>query len=476
MSLAGAINGEGLSFLYSQQSVMAKCAEELLHCNKSDRMAVRRCQSQMGAAMKPILILAAEAAGKAVRCASFEALIQATTGNVELAALLASSGQLERAVNWALRPEDSMGQSEEYMAGLTLELLVAEVVPEAPVHLHILPSIVRILNEGLLVELDVRHLCIEILAHLSFTHHRCCDLAASFSEPLVNFLLADRGSKGTVHEAVQGKAVLTDAVKSDKQRKSIAAVSGMDFGDNFHDLKSHCQDASFSSGMRQFGEIMRRSTRIGTQTAAQLSSLSNNMDGHLFYVGLLMANLCEMIVPGTNRSFGSFAEPFWSRILFFPGFAICLGTSLEGEPWPPLCDGRHKPLQLVCTYLKLISGGYAGKLSAAVEPLVTAIKACSSVAEGTATDRRVARLSCIALRNLVWESPRAKLDLRNLAEERGGERLQESLEKLASEEPAAGDLLDILAAPAEALQSSAEVDDASSEGSSGSENVDLGDC
>merc|ERR1719440_173020 len=122
-------------------------------------------------------------------------------------------------------------------------------------------------------------------------------------------------------------------------------------------------------------------------------SLSSQMDGHQFYVGLLMANLSDLPVPGTDRCFGDFAEPFWDMVMFFPALGLCLSAVLQGAPWPTNCDGEHEALHLLGTCGKLIDAGYTRLFMGMVEPLTDAIKRSSPDVnqEADALSRRIGR-------------------------------------------------------------------------------------
>jgi len=444
-TLTSAIEGGGLSWLYAQQATFVKNAEDLKNCSTSDRQAFQRCQLEMMCILKPYLLLAAEATIQEVRNQCIEALIQTTLGNTELAALMGRSGLFDMLMARALRPTDSLGQSQEYIAGLTLELEVAKAVPEAPVHLQVLPYIARILQDSEQLESEVRQYCVEVLTYLSYARHRCMDVAAVLSPTILTMILQTKSNRDSIQAASQGKANLSESMTmSEDRKKSIRAVAGMDFSDNLEELKAHCTRTSFSVGMRHFSEIVRRSTIIKDAAAADMNSVSANMDGHQFYVGLLMANLCDMAVPGTNRTFGSFAEKFWKRIMFFPGIGLCLGAVVKGQPWPPLWDGEHQPRHILSACLKLASGGYVSNFVGIVEPLAAAIRVSSPEAEPkpTASDVRVGRLAAVVLRSVTSESKHAQSDLWRLIQEKDGPTLLRAIEALVPEEPAARDLLD----------------------------------
>jgi len=429
---------------------MAKCAEELKMCNVRDRMAMRRCQAEMMSAVKPMLILAAEAAGNEVRSHCLEALIQTTDGNTELAALIGSSGVFDLTIARALKAADDMAGASSYMDGVLLELLVAKAVPEARVHMQILPYVIRILQEGVLVEYEIRQKCVEVLTHLSYTHHRCRDVAAILPSQLLESLLEERGSK---------EETKTHSMSDEQKRKSISAMSDMGFMGNLDAITDEKARTAMNMMMKQFGDVVRLASVQGGG-----SGLVDHMDGHLFYIGLLMANLCDSPFPGTDRCFGSVAEPFWKRIMFFAGLGACLRAALQDAQF---ADGDHEPLHIVSTCVKLVSAGYAGQFDGMVGPLVDAIKLYSSAAARPAPkDLRIARLSAVVLRAITEVNKVAQSDLCILAKEDDESILRDALNAMAQEEPAAGDLLDLLSASApngmEALRAASPFSDESS--------------
>jgi hypothetical protein len=301
-----------------------------------------------------------------------------------------------------------------------------------------LPYVVQILQCGVSIEIEVRYTCVEILTHLAYTRRRYREVAEALSQELVDTLLQDKGSKNTLNAACQGKALLSrDDHLSAEKLTSINSLSGMDLQP---DLQRICANSrSCSVGMRHFGEIVRRSTMCTQQSE---STLSNNVDGNLFNVGLLMANLSAEFVPGTELTFAEVAQPFWKRTLFFAVLGICLDAVLKGEPWPPLHDGEHKPLHLVSTCVKLVTAGYARKLASMVESLAAVLGLCSPNVDSPAltTRLRIGRLASVALRGIVDESKTARNDLRRLIQEQGGGKFLAAMEALSKEEPAAGDL------------------------------------
>jgi len=444
-SLSSALEGGGLSFLFAAQAEFHKRTEDLKKCDVKNRMALRRCQAEVTRCLKPILLVAAEAKGPETRSQCIEALIQATMDNTELAALIGSSGLFEAAVLRCLEPAETMSHCAEYMAGLTLELLIAKVVPEARVHAQILPHIARIILEGETVEMEVRHACVEVLAYLSYSNYRRIDVAAVLTPEVLAYILKETCVADSVMEGSKGKALLTETMEMSRERcEMLDSCAGMDFSVNVHDLKEHCGRVNFSVGMRHFEEIVRRSTKKSTHDVA--SDLSNKIDGHLFYGGLLMANLQELTVPGTNTTFAEFAEQFWKRTMFFLGCGLCLTAVLKCDPWPPLSDGEHLPLNIVATFVKLVSGGYGDRFELAVQPLAEAImmRSPANSAQSTPNCRRVARLAAISLRGAVTQSRRNRAEFLQLIQEKDGEELIAAIRSLVGEEPSAGDLLDVI--------------------------------
>jgi len=358
-----------------------------------------------------------------------------------MSCLIAYSGLLEQAIGRALRPVDAVGQSYEYLQALTLEKFVAQAVPEAPVHMDILPYVIRLLEQGasaLDVNVEVRHACVEVLAQLSYTRHRSKDMASMLPSHVVTSMLELKGSENILLEAVQGKALLYEADPTPSTRASIKAVGGMDLTIQVDGLKSRRRTSHTSTGMREFYAIIDRSVQVSHRNAA----LSSKIDGHLFFVGLLLANLCEEILPGTDRRFGDVAVAFWERTMFFPGLGLCLTACIRNMPGPPLCDGSHTPLSIVLTCEKLIAGGFAKRMNDLVGALVEAILLRLSPTPLTQEQLRTSRLATVALRGLVANSKNSLGELQELVELKNGSYILEALHTLAEEEPTAAEVIE----------------------------------
>lgn len=220
-----------------------------------------------------------------------------------------------------------------------------------------------------------------------------------------------------VREAASGRVSLVGIEAppgNDQRRKSLAKLGeqGIENKDqkDLKDMRLRTGRLSFSSGMRDLTTIVRRNTLSDLSAPEDWGhSLSSQMDGQQFYVGLLMANLCDLTVPGTDRRFGDFAQPFWESVMFFPGLGFCLDAILQRKPWP----------------------------------LTEAIKQSSPEynQEADVLSRRIGRLACSVLQCIIRQSGEARFELWGFLEDDDDALLWNAIERLVAEEPSASDLL-----------------------------------
>mmetsp|Transcript_52958 Transcript_52958/g.95244 ORF Transcript_52958/g.95244 Transcript_52958/m.95244 type:complete len:429 (+) Transcript_52958:75-1361(+) len=165
----------------------------------------------------------------------------------------------------------------------------------------------------------------------------------------------------------------------------------------------------------------------------------------IFPLGLLLANLCDLPILGSNSPstlFGAVAQPFWTRHNFFDDLIACLQASMRSEPWPPLSGIYHMSWKLANTCMRLALAGYVNELRGAVGPLSTLVEQHAQSSEaagmhGAFAPARAARLAAAALRELTAEE-----ELRT--EMRNSHRLTEALVQMTADEPAALALLEVL--------------------------------
>jgi hypothetical protein len=188
---------------------------------------------------------------------------------------------------------------------------------------------------------------------------------------------------------------------------------------------------------------------------------------HSFATGLLVANLCDLeVLPApatadlaeqpsteaeaeepppedveTKRTFGDAARDFWEHGGFFGDLAACLSAALRAEPWPPQGRGFHAPWKLAGTCMRMALAGYTAELQVCIEPLVATIEARGAASLPPAETARAARLAAVTLRALL-DGPRNGLGEAGMGS--SSSSFREVLEVMASEEPAACDLLEAL--------------------------------
>mmetsp|Transcript_124776 Transcript_124776/g.216382 ORF Transcript_124776/g.216382 Transcript_124776/m.216382 type:complete len:527 (-) Transcript_124776:122-1702(-) len=437
----------GFSFLFEQQRKLAEIVDELKRCDQTDRMAFRRCQADVMRAMKPMCILAWEAKGFEVRLMALESLTQCVMDDSEMAALLGASGLLERAVNHSLRPVDTVGHQGEYLAALQIELAVASVVPEAPAHKSLIPNVVKLLMNKVDNSVEVRHTAMEVLTNLSFATYQRHEVAALLPESLLEVLLeSDASSDIQKMHVAAGRASICDI---DPERLTLSKEDTGRLSDvNVLAKVTGHTATNFSAGAREFTKMVAKTSEGAHKKGMQ------EMDGYHFNAALLMANVCELEVPGAEppKTFAQIAEPFWNKTGFFRGVGACLTATLKGEAWPVVCDVHHKPLRIVGTLLHLAFTGHMEKLTHAIPPLLKAVMVCleepMDINGEPRAEVRVARLAAVTLRELTRSEKREDEEESFLASTvrlqyyRNQVKIDQALDKLKDEEPAAGDLLD----------------------------------
>jgi len=161
---------------------------------------------------------------------------------------------------------------------------------------------------------------------------------------------------------------------------------------------------------------------------------SQDLPQHVFTVGLLLANLCDLSV-GDGR-FGERAREFWAKILFFTSMAAGAAATLRNEEWPPDTEVRWVPWKFASTLERLARCGLGKQLRASVTPLAAMIGAPRE-------SRRTLRLATIALLAILSASPDTEAMIGEVREA-GGHSLMEVLKESAEEDPCAHDLMGVV--------------------------------
>lgn len=202
------------------------------------------------------------------------------------------------------------------------------------------------------------------------------------------------------------------------------------------------------------------SCSLSTKRRSQLTSLlpesilttvvndvGSNGGEMAFPLGLLLANLSDLCpMPAAEANSSSISNSFWEQTGFLNALLSCLEATLRSQPWPPQSGIYHAPWKLANTYLRLSRAGFQNLLHLAVVPLVALVeRRANNENILSADDARAARLSAEVLREL------ATTDTRLIETMRSAQQLTEALVNMQAEEPAARDLLALLATEKSAL-------------------------
>jgi hypothetical protein len=391
-------------------------------CNPRDNPAsYRHCQVAARPAVNGLLSLIQMSSKIETRTGALIALACMCFDNLANASDAVTSELFGPMLDRTLRPITEIKEQEESLALLQFLQATCAVAPEAPALVPVLPKVVDLLtgtNGGHPACPAVRSTALEVLVSCALSHHRRAQLVSLLPSSVLQMLV--QYAEGHAAEMLFPLGLLF-ANLSDLP----LSLSGQGQHANPHkgDVVKVC-----ATGRN--GRIIEME---GSGQALQVH-LDN---GDIFWYRddqlMFGEDICSMTVNAD-------AQMFWDQTGFFSDLLACLQASLNSESWPPQSGIFHAKWKLAGTYSRLAKAGLAGQLHGAVNPLILLVERRLGD-ENLMPDAdavRAARLAVGALLELAKEDS-------SLSQMRLSQNLRASLARMQDEEPAANDLLKILA-------------------------------